>query len=67
MANFGSTAVLSGIQVFDSNHQPVSNFNVTAASGTSYPIAVPEPAAFVMFTLGAIAVILRFLKRCLAA
>ncbi|MFT3684408.1 MAG: hypothetical protein QM783_05675 [Phycisphaerales bacterium] len=45
-ANFGNTAWMSGITVFNNDFQPVSGFTVTSQSGTNY-LTIPSagPAA----------------------
>jgi hypothetical protein len=47
--NYAQTATLVGFQVEDSNGNPVTDFGVTAASGTEYPdTAVPEPSSVML-------------------
>jgi hypothetical protein len=49
-ADFFNTAVLSGLDVFDSNMNPVLNPTFTSGSGTEYTVngVVPEPSAFTL-------------------
>jgi hypothetical protein len=54
--DFLSTAKLSGVTLFDANHTAISNFSLTAASGTDYVNAVPEPASVVLMLAGMCAV-----------
>lgn len=64
-ADFLNTAKLSSLAVYaDSDMKTPASFSVSAASGTSYPVvinpaAVPEPSAWVMFSMGAVALGLR--------
>ncbi len=52
-SNFLSTARLSGLSLFDANHQPITTFSLSAASGTEYlPSPVPEPQTWAMWMLG---------------
>ena len=55
-SSFLSSARLTGIQVFDSNGQAVSDFTITSGSGTLYGpagvVAVPEPSALLMLCVG---------------
>lgn len=52
MANFSNTASLAGIQIVDSNGRPVSGVTYTAASGTAYPMGVPEPGTWALLAIG---------------
>ena len=52
-SNFLSTARLTGLSMFDANRQPVTNFSLSAASGTDYLAApIPEPQTWVLWLLG---------------
>ncbi|OYU73382.1 MAG: hypothetical protein CFE45_37465 [Burkholderiales bacterium PBB5] len=52
-ASFLSTARLVDIQLFDSAHQRISTFTLSAASGTDYLAAtVPEPQAWALWLTG---------------
>ena len=44
-SNFLSSARLTGLALFDTNHNPVSNFSLVSVSGTDYINAVPEPTS----------------------
>jgi hypothetical protein len=52
--NFGHTAVLDGIQLFDAQGSPISNFSIQSQSGTSYTAngVVPEPNCLVLLGVG---------------
>lgn len=50
IANFSNTVTLAGINLYDENDNLVSNWSLTAGSGTNYPI--PEPAIPAFFALG---------------
>ena len=56
--DFSSTAELTGIQVFDSNNNPLNNAQISSSSGTVYPdaVVVPEPASVI--SLASVAAIL---------
>ena len=43
-ADFGQTATMTAIDLFDAGASPISSFDVSAASGTTYPISFPAPA-----------------------
>jgi PEP-CTERM motif len=60
-ASFLSTAQLVGLDVFDALGRPLADFTLTAASGTAYIGAVPEPAALALWLmgLGGVAFVLR--------
>ena len=60
--DFLSTTTLERIEMIDAAGNPVFDWTVTSASGTVYPQAVPEPASFAAFGLGA-AVLLRRRRR----
>jgi len=51
-SNFLSTAKLTGLTLYDANHNLVSNFSLSAASGTDYISAVPEPQTWALWLLG---------------
>ncbi|TFW17124.1 PEP-CTERM sorting domain-containing protein [Duganella callida] len=57
-AQFLSTAKLTGIELFDANHNAVTDFTLTAASGTNYLAPVPEPASQFMLLAGLAAIYL---------
>ncbi len=50
--NFLSTATLTGFEFFDANGVAVNSFSVSAASGTDYLNAVPEPRTAVLLLAG---------------
>jgi hypothetical protein len=58
--DYSSTAVLSTIKVFDSSGDPVNDFMITSASGTSYSASgvIPEPATWTMLGVAMIAAVL---------
>jgi hypothetical protein len=59
-ASFLSTARLVDVQLFDAAHQRISDFTLSAASGTDYLAAtVPEPPAWGLCLLGLLGVVLR--------
>ena len=51
-ANFMSTATLTGVTLYNASHSAISDFSLTAASGTDYANAVPEPASAVLLLAG---------------
>jgi len=55
-ASFFSSARLTGIEVFDSSGQALSNFTITSGSGTLYGpggvVAVPEPGTALLLCAG---------------
>jgi len=51
-ADANATATLIGVQLFDAGHNPVSNFSIASASGSSYVSAVPEPMSLWMTVIG---------------
>ena len=51
-ANFMSTATLTGVTLYNASHSVISDFSLTAASGTDYANAVPEPASAVLLLAG---------------
>lgn len=63
-ADYSHTARLTGIQVFDSNMNPVSNPSFSSASGQEYTVsgAVPEPGTWLLLGSGLAA--FRALGRC---
>jgi hypothetical protein len=48
--DYANTLDLTGIQVVDSNDQPVSGWSLTSASGTQFPLGspVPEPGSLAL-------------------
>ncbi len=56
-ADFGNTAVLTAIDLFDDRSDPIASFTLSSDSGTPYPI--PEPATMSLLALGALAMIRR--------
>jgi hypothetical protein len=60
LADFSNTAVLSAIEVYDDQGQPVPGFAIVSESGTAYP--VPEPDAFAIGSI-ACAVLARLSRR----
>ena len=55
-SDFLSTAKLTGITLYDANHKLVSDFTLSAASGTNYVSAVPEPQAWLLWLTGLVLV-----------
>ena len=51
-SSFLSTARLVGFDLFDALHAPVATFSISAASGTDYINAVPEPQTWAMLLAG---------------
>jgi len=51
-SNFLSTAKLTGLTLYDENHNLVSEFSLSAVSGTNYVNAVPEPQTWALWLLG---------------
>ena len=56
-ADFGSTATLTGFRVFSdpSLQNEITQFSLTAESGTTYPVgaaAVPEPGTLLLLASG---------------
>jgi hypothetical protein len=53
-ADFSHTAVLTGIDLFDSSGAPISSFDITSASGTFYGPngVVPEPGSMLLGLAG---------------
>jgi hypothetical protein len=51
-ANFLSTARLTGMTFYNASPIAISNFALTAASGTDYVNAVPEPASVLLMLAG---------------
>lgn len=64
-ADFLSTAKLVDIQLFDAAHERVTDFTLSAASGTDYlgaappPVGVPEPPAWALAGLALLALAAR--------
>ena len=57
-SNFLSTARLTGVSLFDASRQPITNFSLSAASGTDYLAAVvPEPQTWALWLVGLTAVV----------
>jgi hypothetical protein len=57
--SFLSYLNLTGIEVTDANGNLVTGWSAQAASGTTYPQAVPEPTGFLIFGMGLAGVLLR--------
>jgi hypothetical protein len=57
-SSFASTALLTGIDIFDAAGQPIDDFTIVSGSGTLYGphglqvAAVPEPATTVLLAIG---------------
>ncbi len=51
-SDFLSTARLTGLTLYDANHTLVSDFNLSAASGTLYASAVPEVPMGLLWLFG---------------
>ncbi len=58
-ADFGSTAKLVGLDVFDAQGHRITEFTLTSASGTDYISGVPEPASGLLLLAGAAALAAR--------
>jgi probable HAF family extracellular repeat protein len=54
-ASFMASAQLVDIQLFDAAHQRISDFSLSAASGTNYLAPVPEPASGALAVVGLLA------------
>lgn len=58
VAAYGDTLRVTGFQVLDSNHNPITDLSVTADSGFDYnghggiPPEVPEPGTLILFATG---------------
>jgi hypothetical protein len=54
LIDFLNTAQFAGLQVFDNTGAPISDFTMSSASGTVYPIdsPIPEPASVVLVLAG---------------
>ena len=50
MTDYSHTAILTGIELFDSTGAPINTFKISSASGTAYGPdgVVPEPNSFVL-------------------
>lgn len=59
VADFGSTAKLVGIDVFDAQGKRITEFTLTSASGTAYIPGVPEPATGLLLLAGVAALAAR--------
>jgi hypothetical protein len=58
--SFLSTVRIVDIQLFDAAHRRITDFTLSAASGTDYlAAAVPEPPAWALCVLGLLGVVLR--------
>lgn len=55
-SSFLSTARLTGFELFDAAHVPVTTFGISAASGTDYINAVPESQSWVMLLAGLVCI-----------
>lgn len=55
-SSFLTTARLAGFELFDAQHAPVAVFGLSAASGTDYVNAVPEPQSWLLW-LGGLALL----------
>ena len=54
VSDFGDTAILTGIELFDETGAPITNFSVKSQSGTQYTangVVVPEPSSLELLTL----------------
>jgi hypothetical protein len=51
-SSFLGTARLVGFELFDALHAPVASFGISAASGTDYVNAVPEPQTWALLLAG---------------
>jgi hypothetical protein len=51
-ADFLGTAKLTGVQLFDSNHNRVTDFNLLAASDSNNVATVAEPETYTMLLAG---------------
>ncbi len=51
-SSFLGTARLVGFDLFDAQHVPVATFGISAASGTHYVNAVPEPQTWALLLAG---------------
>ena len=54
MSNFGSTAIMTGIEVYDAAGVRIDDFSITSESGTAYTShgVVPEPSTLFLVGLG---------------
>ena len=57
--NFLTTAKITGLELFNANHEPVTQFTISSVSGTDYanPATVPVPAAVWLFGSGLLGLI----------
>lgn len=55
-SSFLGTARLVGFDLFDALHAPVATFGISAASGTNYVNAVPEPQSWTLLLAGLVCV-----------
>lgn len=65
-ADYSHTAILTGMQVYDSTMNPISNPGFASAAGVQYSVngAVPEPASVVLLGAGLLAIgAFRYRKR----
>jgi hypothetical protein len=51
-ADFLATAKLTGVELFDASHAPVTQFTLSALSGTAYANPVPEPQDLALMLSG---------------
>jgi hypothetical protein len=51
-ADATAKATLIGVELFDANHNRVSDFSIASTSGTSYVSPIPEPMPFWMMIIG---------------
>ena len=56
---FLTTAKITGLELFDANHNAVTAFSVASASGTDYVNSVPEPASVALMLAGFADLVLR--------
>jgi hypothetical protein len=68
IADFADTAWISGLELLDANHNPVSNSFLTIASGTDYNAlgdgtAAPEPGSFGLWAAGGVLVVASRLRQ----
>ena len=58
-SDFLTTAKITGLELFDANHNAVAVFSVSSASGTDYVSAVPEPGSVALMLAGLAGLALR--------